>query len=211
MDGIQLLLTALGLIVMALFASGRFRSPPEEPAPRKPRSVTRWKRYRMDLVALYEGGEGSVVIQDEGEEIALPILEGNADLFPIKFGNNRRAPVLRIDRPRVTMRPLLKLRLDGAQWIKIRLGGDDRFPGLEELEFVGPLTDREYEIRWQDRLVASISWQEDERGSPSKKGLLTIEIVKSGPQLPFLALALAFETTLAVEGDRVETKTVAQS
>jgi len=179
----------------------------------------------MDLVALYEGGEGSVVIQDEGEEIALPILEGNADLFPIKFGNNRRAPVLRIDRPRVTMRPLLKLRLDGAQWIKIRLGGDDRFPGLEEhegplpedvprleeLEFVGPLTDREYEIRWQDRLVASISWQEDERGSPSKKGLLTIEIVKSVPQLPFLALALAFETTLAVEGDRVETKTVAQS
>jgi hypothetical protein len=219
MDGTDFLIAST-VLVAALVLFVVFTRPREKNASpqQKPRQTTRWRRYRVQVSGLYRKDASPVIKCEDPDGIELPMIAGSIDRLPILLGGDPRNALVKIERPRMSMRAVLKLRVESTSWLKLKPVADDDFPDLigsdaklprnlpaaDDLELVGDLAEREYEIRAGGRLVASVSWQRDERGSPATKGFYTLEITRSAVQMPIIALVLALEVSTSIEGNRVE-------
>ncbi len=184
-----------------------------------PRQPTRWRRLRVHASGLYREGPSSVVQCEAPGDVELSTISGSIERLPILLGVPPHKTLVKIERPRISRQATLKLRVKNTSWLKLKHPGADRipdlvgpanglppgFPAAEDLEVVGDLEEREYEIRADGRLVASVSWQRDEQGSPASTGQrYTVEITKSAAQLPIVALVLALEVATSLQGSPIE-------
>jgi len=213
MDELGLLPLSAMLLAVLIVVPALTRSRAAEPK-RAPRQVTRWNRYSIDPARLSAVDLDAAVLRGDSDELTWTVLAGSVDALPLAIGRDSRAPEVRIERSLAFIGRQLRLRIGGVPWLKLRPSGDGGFPELlaldtpapggapevAALELVGDLREREYEIRAADRLVASVSWQHDERGASAQRGLYTLEIVRSVEQRPFAALVLALEACAMLDG-----------
>ena len=182
--------------------------------PRPPRS--RWRRFRISPEALYQGRRGTAVVQEEVSRFQLRIIDGNGSHLPLRLGDSAGKVSVRVDRRLLAMRTTLDVRLRGRPWLALRLRPRRGFPELEPtdrptakgveasvaagaLKLQGNLAAREYEVRAGGRLIASVSWQHGEKRSEAVDQYY-VEVVRSSPALPLLALALALEVAARLDG-----------
>jgi len=196
-----------------------------ESSEKKPRVLHRWRRFKVRPAALY-GDEDSdaAAIAEDPKGIKLPVVRGCTDELPLWLGGDARHPLLRIERRIIAPRTLV-LKLGKHAWLRLRPNGSAAFPTLSmaevvlpkgapdpsTLQFQGSLAEREYEIRQDGRLVVSVSWQRDERGSSASRGRYVVEIVRSAPCEALLALTLALETVATLDGEPADVENLDES
>jgi hypothetical protein len=198
------LLVALGYFVAADFLRPRRARGP------KPREPSRWKRFRVRPDALQSGG-GATLLSEEPKGLELKVLSGRLDALPLSLGEGGRKPLLRFERPFLAWKPCLLLRIEGRPWLRLRpSGGSADFEEageaaqsplpLDRVQIQGNLPSREYEIKLDGRLAASVSWQRDDRGSEVQAGTYFLEVARSVPVVATIGLVIAIEAAAQLDG-----------
>ena len=196
----EFLLLAMVLVAVILFVALR---PEDDVRPTKEESSSsRWRRFRIAAGRLATGGRGDAVVREEPDGLELEILEGNLESLPVLLGDGSRGVAVRLERRRLSCRPVHVLRLGGRPWLLLRLNASGNFPEIRtlkaarglprggDLTFQGSLPKREYEIRADGKLAVSVSRAPDGKKT---RGVYHAEIVKSAPAVPLLALIVALE------------------
>ena len=212
--GIDGYLAICGLMILLVYVvSALVESFKTEKKKGPSRTTHRWKRYRVQPVSLLEGGERRTVLSEDPKGLQLFLHAGAAKHLPIWLGDRDGAVRVRLERGLLSGRVLV-VRLGKQVWLKLRSTGDGEFPEIrpaeevlpkgaldpEKLQLHGNFKEREFEIRYKDCLVASVSWQRKERGSHARSGYYVVEVVRSVEQLPLIALALGLEAVAVLDG-----------
>jgi hypothetical protein len=223
MDRLDFLLAAgflVGILLLAIAALAPGEARPRA-APPSRRAATRWRRFRVRPGALYRDERGAVWAAEDSGEAVLAVLAGSVERLPLRLGSDGHAARVRIDRARFSLRPFLRVKLDGAPWLGLRLEESGGFPALlpaagdlpegapaaGEIQLVGDLAAREYEVRLAGRLAASATWLRGAEESAVETGAETayaVEITQDAPLIPILALVAALEVAAALAGDAVD-------
>lgn len=195
------------LLLSALVTGGVFlvawtSRKPESPSSPPP-EATRWKRFRIHFGALHNASVEPVTLVTE-EPNGLKLVAGpRAQSTPRRLKVFKgKDGVIEIVRGFLFFRDRLQVLLTGKHWLQVRLPSPgEKRPQLNfvtpsnALEIQGNVADREFEVRKQGRLVASISWQRGERDSSPRKDYV-LESLKGEDPLPLLALVLAVEAAM---------------
>ena len=122
---------------------------------------------------------------------------------------------VRVDRRLLTLRATVDVHVHGRPWLALRPGKGPGFPELwpidqatasrvenslaaSTLTLQGSLAAREFEVRVNGRLVASVSWQHGEKRSGAADQYY-VEVVQSAPVIPLLALVLGLEVVVRIQ------------
>lgn len=185
------------------------------------RPLHRWRRFAVHgrRFELDPSDTPSVLIEEElappprehgpeGETAPKPwrleCERGSAHDLPVGL-SAKGGQSFRVERGFLSGTSLL-LRRGKAPWLRMTLDPDGELPALRglrraprelprvgDLELVGSLAEREYEVRLDDRLVASVSWQRSEAGSRAEEGVYIAEVVRSVECAPLLFIIAALE------------------
>lgn len=219
MTSAEFLLLAALLVGLFFLYGLRHSLPAEtaEPKEQEPDAPTRWARFRVEPGTLRDGEKAVPVVREEPTGLRLFLVQGDSGNLPLELGEEPQVPVLRLERRLLTCTPTVVLRLSGNPWMMLRWGEDAEYPELKShhgsragnvpslgaLAVQGDVAAREYEIRANGRLAASVT-RDVEKASSAKRTMRDhyyVEVLKTSQALPFLALTLALELATAMRAE----------
>lgn len=213
-DFVFLSLVCTGLVLLAsiFVGTGGKRGTGKRP-------TAGWKKFTVRPGTLLDGvGRGPVVSSTDSGGGELEVLSGGNGSFPIKIGHRRHGPLVVIEKPMVSLKPVLRMSLLGTPWLQIHQDRKNGFPRLvgagkrmpEEvpeagtIEFVGEIASREYEIRLRDKLAAAVFLDDEPGNEPAGDGSYRVALPENIAELPLLALVIGLEVDLATRRDAVK-------
>ena len=182
------------------------------------RPTAGWKKFTIRPGTLLDGvGRGPVVSSTDSGGGELEVLSGGNGSFPIKIGHRRHGPLIVIEKPMISLKPVLRMSLLGTPWLQIHQDRKNGFPRLvgagkrmpEEvpeagtIEFVGEIASREYEIRLRDKLAAAVFLDDEPGKEPAGDGSYRVALPEHLAELPLLALVIGLEVELATRREAV--------
>ena len=212
-DFVFLSLVCTGLVLLAsiFVGTGSNRDAGKRP-------TAGWKKFTVRPGTLLDGvGRGPVVSSTDSGGGELEVLSGGNGSFPIKIGHRRHGPLIVIEKPMISLKPVLRMSLLGTPWLQIHQDRKNGFPRLvgagkrmpEEvpeagtIEFVGEIASREYEIRLRDKLVAAVFLDDEPGKEPAGDGSYRVALPENIAELPLLALVIGLEVELATRREAV--------
>ncbi|MFP6738953.1 MAG: hypothetical protein VCD34_09455 [Planctomycetota bacterium] len=213
-DFVFLSLVCTGLVLLAsiFVGTGSNRDAGKRP-------TAGWKKFTVRPGTLLDGvGRGPVVSSTDSGGGELEVLSGGNGSFPIKIGHRRHGPLIVIEKPMISLKPILRMSLLGTPWLQIHQDRKNGFPRLvgagrrmpEEvpeagtIEFVGEIASREYEIRLRDKLAAAVFLDDEPGNEPAGDGSYRVALPENIAELPLLALVIGLEVELATRRDAVK-------
>ena len=209
---LSLVCTGLVLLASIFLGTGSGRNAGKRP-------TAGWKKFTIRPGTLLDGVDrGPVVSSTDSSGGELEVLSGGNGSFPIKIGHRRHGPLVVIDKPRISLKPALRMSLLGTPWLQIQHDRKNGFPRLvgagkrmpEEvpeagtIEFVGEIASREYEIRLRDKLAAAVFLDDEPGNDPAEDGSYRVALPENIAELPLLALVIGLEVELASRRDAVK-------
>ena len=212
-DFVFLSLVCTGLVLLAsiFVGTGSNRDAGKRP-------TAGWKKFTVRPGTLLDGvGRGPVVSSTDSGGGELEVLSGGNGSFPIKLGHRRHGPLIVIEKPMISLKPVLRMSLLGTPWLQIHQDRKNGFPRLvgagkrmpEEvpeagtIEFVGEIASREYEIRLRDKLAAAVFLDDEPGKEPAGDGSYRVALPENIAELPLLALVIGLEVELATRREAV--------
>jgi hypothetical protein len=212
-DFVFLSLVCTGLVLLAsiFVGTGSNRDAGKRP-------TAGWKKFTVRPGTLLDGvGRGPVVSSTDSGGGELEVLSGGNGSFPIKIGHRRHGPLIVIEKPMISLKPVLRMSLLGTPWLQIHQDRKNGFPRLvgagkrmpEEvpeagtIEFVGEIASREYEIRLRDKLAAAVFLDDEPGKEPAGDGSYRVALPENIAELPLLALVIGLEVELATRREAV--------
>lgn len=212
-DFVFLSLVCTGLVLLAsiFVGTGSNRDAGKRP-------TAGWKKFTVRPGTLLDGvGRGPVVSSTDSGGGELEVLSGGNGSFPIKIGHRRHGPLIVIEKPMISLKPILRMSLLGTPWLQIHQDRKNGFPRLvgagrrmpEEvpeagtIEFVGEIASREYEIRLRDKLAAAVFLDDEPGKEPAGDGSYRVALPENIAELPLLALVIGLEVELATRREAV--------
>ena len=209
---LSLVCTGLVLLASIFLGTGSGRNAGKRP-------TAGWKKFTIRPGTLLDGvGRGPVVSSTDSGGGELEVLSGGNGSFPIKIGHRRHGPLVVIEKPMVSLKPVLRMSLLGTPWLQIHQDRKNGFPRLvgagkrmpEEvpeagtIEFVGEIASREYEIRLRDKLAAAVFLDDEPGNDPAEDGSYRVALPENIAELPLLALVIGLEVELASRREAVK-------
>ena len=209
---LSLVCTGLVLLASIFLGTGSGRNAGKRP-------TAGWKKFTIRPGTLLDGvGRGPVVSRTDSSGGELEVLSGGNGSFPIKIGHRRHGPLVVIEKPLISLKPVLRMSLLGTPWLQIQHAHKNGFPRLvgagkrmpEEvpeagtIEFVGEIASREYEIRLRDKLAAAVFLDDEPGNDPAEDGSYRVALPENIAELPLLALVIGLEVELATQRETVK-------